>query len=448
MIATCRGIRPAAIRGARTPSARSRGGRTWPPGGPAWPGRGGQGPGRGRPAERRQLPGQGDLDPGRREEPPPADPPGPGCGVQQAGPGRGDRVEPGQEHPARGRDQDGRPRVPSGAEAGLVHPAPGRADQVGQHALHRHRPPPPGQVLGGAGKAVQDLGRDREQPLAEIPGQVGQIVGQLDAVQEPRDRLAVPQRDRHVHPGPVQQDQDLPGPRAVRPPRPRPPVIPGDQRAAIHVAGQNLERGPQVSHVKPPPHDGVHQRPADHVGAGPRRQLSVQGTDPRLQPGRPLRRLPRAGVHDVIRRRQRRPQRPATRPQHPRHQGRQRVDRRITPTDRPPAPAVRLPQPRPGRTLSSTTIPAKGRHRPRRQPTSSDHHAPVSRQFDRTCEGLHASRTSITIASSPTVSVAMCRFPAIETGSVDRAADACRRGPATEPSRGVALRHLKCQIAD
>ena len=27
----------------------------------------------------------------------------------------------------------------------------------------------------------------------------------------------------------------------------------------MHVAGQNLERGPQVSHVQSPPHDGVDQ---------------------------------------------------------------------------------------------------------------------------------------------------------------------------------------------
>ena len=36
---------------------------------------GGQGPVRRWPAERRQLPGQGDPDPGGREEPPPGDPP-------------------------------------------------------------------------------------------------------------------------------------------------------------------------------------------------------------------------------------------------------------------------------------------------------------------------------------------------------------------------------------
>jgi hypothetical protein len=75
--------------------------------------------------------------------------------------------------------------VPSDAEAGLVHPVPGHARQVGQYALHGHRPPPLGQVLGGAGKAVEDFGRDRERPLAEILGQVGQIVDQLDAVEEP-----------------------------------------------------------------------------------------------------------------------------------------------------------------------------------------------------------------------------------------------------------------------
>ena len=75
--------------------------------------------------------------------------------------------------------------MPSDTEAGLVHPVPGHADQVGQHALHGHRPPSLGQVLGSAGKAVEDFGRDREWPLAEILGQVGQIVDQLDAVEEP-----------------------------------------------------------------------------------------------------------------------------------------------------------------------------------------------------------------------------------------------------------------------
>ena len=105
--------------------------------------------------------------------------------MQQGRPGGGDRVEPGPEHAARGRDQDGRPRVPANAEAGLVQPMPGHGDQVGQYALHGHRPPSLGQVLGGAGKAAEDLGRDREWPLAEILGQVSQIVGQLDAVEEP-----------------------------------------------------------------------------------------------------------------------------------------------------------------------------------------------------------------------------------------------------------------------
>ena len=156
----------------------------------------------------------------------------------------------------------------------------------------------------------------------------------------------MPQRERHVHACPVKQDQDLPGPRAVHPSRPRPPVVPGDEGGGMHVAGQNLERGPQVSHVESPPHDGVDQGTTDHVGAGPCRQLGVQGTHPRLQPGGALRRVPRAGVDDVVHRRQRRPQRPATRPQHPRHQSRQCVDRRITFTYRAPAPAVRIPQSR------------------------------------------------------------------------------------------------------
>jgi len=195
--------------------------------------------------------------------------------VQQAGPGRGDRVEPGHEHAARGLEQDGRPRVPSDAEAGLVHPVPRHADQVRQYALHGHRPASLGKVFGGAGKAVEDFSRDREWPLAEILGQVDQIVNQLDAVEEPCDRLAVPQRERHVHAGPVKQDQDLPGPRAVRPSRPRPPVFPGDEGGGMHVVGKNLERGPQVSHVESPPHDGVDQGTADHVGAGPCRQLGV-----------------------------------------------------------------------------------------------------------------------------------------------------------------------------
>ena len=75
--------------------------------------------------------------------------------------------------------------MPANAEAGLVQPMPGHGDQVGQYALHGHRPPSLGQVLGGAGKAVEDLGRDREWPLAEILGQVSQIVDQLDAVEEP-----------------------------------------------------------------------------------------------------------------------------------------------------------------------------------------------------------------------------------------------------------------------
>jgi hypothetical protein len=41
-----------------------------------------------------------------------------------------------------------------------------------------------------------------------------------------------------------------------------------------------------------------------------------------------------------------------------------------------------------------------------------------------------ASGTSITIAPSPRVPVAVCRFPAFETGFVDPTAGACRRGPA------------------
>ena len=51
--------------------------------------------------------------------------------------------------------------------------------------MHGHRPPSLGQIIGGAGKAVEDFGGDREWPLAEILGQVGQIVDQLDAVEEP-----------------------------------------------------------------------------------------------------------------------------------------------------------------------------------------------------------------------------------------------------------------------
>ena len=202
----------------------------------------------------------------------------------------------------------------------------------------------------------------------------------------------MPQRDRHVHPGPVQQDQDLPGPRAVRPSRPGPPVVPGEQGGGMHVAGQNPERGPQVSHVQSPPHDGVGQGTADHVSAGPCRQLGIEGTHPRLHPGGALRRAPRTGVHDIVHRRQRRPQRPATRPQHPRHQSRQCVDRRVTFTYRAPAPAVRIPQSRPARAVSPAIIPGQGRRRPRRQPTSGDHHALVSWQLDRTCEGLPRQR--------------------------------------------------------
>ena len=58
-------------------------------------------------------------------------------------------------------------------------------EALGADALNGHRPPSLGQVLGGAGKAVEDFGRDSECPLAEILGQVGQIVDQLDAVEEP-----------------------------------------------------------------------------------------------------------------------------------------------------------------------------------------------------------------------------------------------------------------------
>ena len=205
----------------------------------------------------------------------------------------------------------------------------------------------------------------------------------------------MPQRERHVHAGPVKQDQDLPGPRAVHPSRPRPPVVPGEQGGGMHVAGQNPERGPQVSHVQTPPHDRVDQGTTDHVGAGPCRQLGVQGTHPRLHPGGALRRVPRAGVDDIVHRRQRRPQRPATRPQHPRHQSRQRVDRRITLPYRAPAPAVRIPHPQPARAVSPAIVPAQGRRRPRRPPTSSNHHAPVSRvsrQLGGTCEGLPRQR--------------------------------------------------------
>ena len=50
--------------------------------------------------------------------------------------------------------------------------------------MHGRRPPSLGKVLGGAGKAVEDFGRDRECLVAEILGQVDQIVDQLDAVEE------------------------------------------------------------------------------------------------------------------------------------------------------------------------------------------------------------------------------------------------------------------------
>ena len=94
------------------------------------------------------------------------------------------------------------------------------------------------------------------------------------------DRLAVPQSERHVHPGPVKQDQDLPGPRAVRPSRPRPPVFPGDEGAGRRV-GKNLERGPQISHVESPPHDGVDQGTPYHVrgwSPSPARRLGCSPT--------------------------------------------------------------------------------------------------------------------------------------------------------------------------
>ena len=45
-------------------------------------------------------------------------------------------------------------------------------------------------------------------------------------------------------------------------------------------------------------------------------------------------------------------------------------------------------------------------------------------------EGLPRQGTSITIVPSPGVSVAICRFPAFEAGSVDRTGAACRRVPA------------------
>ena len=186
----------------------------------------------------------------------------------------------------------------------------------------------------------------------------------------------------------------------------------------MHVAGQNLERAPQVSHVESPPQDGVDQGTTDHVSAGPGGQLGVEGTHPRLHPGHPLRRVRRGGVDDVVHRRQRRPQRPAARPQHPRHQSRQCENRRITFTHRAPTPAVRVPQSRPARAVSSTIVPPEGRRRPGQQPTSRDHHALVSRQSAGTCEGLPRPGARITMAPGLGVSVAMCRWPGLSERSV------------------------------
>ena len=196
----------------------------------------------------------------------------------------------------------------------------------------------------------------------------------------------MPQRDRHVHAGPVQQDQDLPGPRAVRPPRPRPPVIPGEQGSRMHVAGQDPERGPQVSHVQSPPHDGVGQGPAT---------MRCWSPPPARHPAHPPTPAPRRRARPGAPARSQRchppPPAPPTAPSSQATASAASGPSTRRPPDHVPvpcaAPAVRIPQSRPPRAVPPAIIPAQGRHHPTRQPASSDHHALVSRQPGRTCEG-------------------------------------------------------------
>ncbi len=352
MIATCAGIRSAAIRGGRAPSGcgggvlgcRLRGAR----GRRGAPGHGRRGR-RGRDGQGRQAPCEPGAETGGGEDAYAGREGRARGALQQGGAGRVDGVELGTQQAGRRVEHRGGARVHASRQRGPGHPAAGQVGHGADQGCRGRAPASLPESVLRAGAGVQGLARQEETALGEVGAEVGEDVGELGTVDEPPVVVLPVQPRRHRRPGLLEQMADLVDPGRDLLGAPGPPLRPVGEVPAAGVVPGGGHGAAQPRQVQPPSQGGVHQRVPDRVRARAGRQVAPErlrpGRDAGGTPGRVRVRPVGQVVHGV----RGRPQGPSGRTEHGRHQLDEGVDRGVVPPCGAPAQPVGGPQ---GRVLT------------------------------------------------------------------------------------------------